>query len=282
MPRYATSKTATNDYVLLLRPGFRLSDLVRMMEWMTARKLLGCSPINWSLCSMEGGLVRDHDGMLLMAPDVLQRCLGDDSLLLVLSGKNDDSSELELHTLLEQRRNQPLLWVGPNHLFSDYYLLHELASRQSLDEVMIRLFMSDLTVEQGDRLLQGLEVAPTAMGPCDTRVQRALAVMRRDIDQPLNRDRISREACLSVRQLERLFQKHFELTPGKYFTQMKMDFARYCLQNSGQNITDVAYRLGFNSVSHFGKTYKSRFGVAPGRTPLFNGACKPVEPFCRS
>ena len=72
----------------------------------------------------------------------------------------------------------------------------------------------------------------------------------------------------AVRQLERLFQKHFEMTPGKYFTRMKMDFARYCLQNSSQNVTDVAYRLGFNSVSHFCKVYKTRFGVAPGRTPV--------------
>ena len=217
---------------------------------------------------MEGGLVRDDNGMLLMAPGILKESLDEESLLLVLSGKDDYASDFELQSLLQQRRKRPLVWVGPGHLMSDYYLFHELTCRSRLDEIMTRLFMSDLTVEQGDRLLTALEVAPAAAGLCDSRIQRALAMMRRFIDEPLDRDRIAREACLSVRQLERLFQKHFEITPGRYFTRMKMDFARSCLQSSDQNITDIAYRLGFNSVSHFCKVYKTRFGVAPGRTPV--------------
>ncbi len=268
MPRYVTSRTAACDYIVVLRPGFRLSDLVRVTEWLSARKGISDAPVNWTLCSMEGGLVRDNDDMLIMAPDTLARSLDEESLLLVLSGQDDYQRDFELASLLQQRGKRPLLWVGPGQLVSDYYLFHEMASRARLDEIMIRLFMSDLSVEQGDLLVAQLEVAPVALGPCDSRVQRALALMRRDIDQPLDRELISRQACLSVRQLERLFQKHFEMTPGKYFTRMKMDFARYCLQNSSQNVTDVAYRLGFNSVSHFCKVYKTRFGVAPGRTPV--------------
>ncbi|MBM95261.1 MAG: hypothetical protein CMI09_05375 [Oceanospirillaceae bacterium] len=265
---HAASQTVVSEYILLLRPGFRLSDLVRTLEWMNARKSITESPINWTLCSMDGGLVRDCDGMLVMAPGVLKKCLFEESLLLVMSGEDDYRCDYELNCLLQQRRKRPLIWMGGDHLLSDYFLFRELNCRQCLDEIMTRLFMSDLTVDQGDCLLEELEVPPAVLGLCDSRVQRALAVMRRYIDQPLNRELVAREACLSLRQLERLFQKHFEMTPGRYFTRMKMDFAHRCLQNNQQNVSDIAYCLGFNSVSHFCKVYKSRFGIAPGSTPV--------------
>ncbi|WP_221796345.1 helix-turn-helix domain-containing protein [Oceanobacter mangrovi] len=268
MAIHSGASDSIKEYAVLLRPGFRLADLVRVLEWMEARKSVIESRINWTICSIDGGLVRGNDGMLLMAPTALESVLDSHIGLLVISGADNPEFDYQLLHSLQQRGRSPLLWLGASLYQSDYYLFQESACRDKLDEIMVRIFMADLSVEQGDALLARLEVAPVRLSLCDSRVQRALAMMRRDIDQPLDRERISREACVSVRQLERLFQKYFEATPGKYFTRMKMDLARTCLQLGDGNVTDIAYRLGFNSVSHFSRLYKTEFGVAPGRTPV--------------
>jgi len=43
----------------------------------------------------------------------------------------------------------------------------------------------------------------------------------------------------------------------------RLEFARGLLENSGMKIADVCYESGFESVAHFSRVFKQKFGVVP-------------------
>jgi len=64
-----------------------------------------------------------------------------------------------------------------------------------------------------------------------------------------------------------LFQKIKGITgqtPNEYILTVKMKQATYLLVNHPElNISDVAYRLGFNTQKYFSKCFKNQFGITP-------------------
>jgi transcriptional regulator GlxA family with amidase domain len=53
------------------------------------------------------------------------------------------------------------------------------------------------------------------------------------------------------------------MTPVKYINEIKLKKAKELLVESEMPIKDIAFKLGFRSLSYFGKCYKARFGVTP-------------------
>jgi DNA-binding response OmpR family regulator len=89
-------------------------------------------------------------------------------------------------------------------------------------------------------------------------------------------DMIVNESSLSVKQIaaklnlslstfERSVKKAYGLTPNKYITYRKLEKARLLIRNTDMPIKQVAYMLGFNSVSYFGKCFKDRFKELPSK-----------------
>ncbi|MDP2608392.1 MULTISPECIES: helix-turn-helix domain-containing protein [unclassified Oceanobacter] len=267
MPIETTRQPCLNNLTVLLRPGFRLADLGRINEWLTACQGVTSHHISWSICSLSGDLVRSDAGLMITALPSLNHQQRQQGNLLVLSGHSSPEHDQEI-ARLPMPLNNTLVWIGADYYHASAYLFHRHASREALDELMITLCMSDLSADQGDQVIQQLQQGNIPAHSQDSRLQRALAEMRKHIDQPLDRHQLSRAACLSVRQLERLFQTHFNQTPGKYYTCLRLETAREHLQQNHSSVTDVAYSCGFNSVSHFCKLYKSHFGVSPARTPI--------------
>ncbi|MEH0072008.1 helix-turn-helix domain-containing protein [Pannonibacter sp. Pt2-lr] len=68
---------------------------------------------------------------------------------------------------------------------------------------------------------------------------------------------------LSPRQLERLFRRHFNCTPGQYYLKLRLETARDLLRRTSRAVLDVAIACGFASTSHFTKCYRERFLVTP-------------------
>ncbi len=87
--------------------------------------------------------------------------------------------------------------------------------------------------------------------------------MAEHIEQPVSQQDLAREAALSIRQLERLFQKYLGCTPSRYYLDMRLNHARALLQQTSMSVMAVALATGFVSASHFSKCYRHHFGRAP-------------------
>ena len=87
--------------------------------------------------------------------------------------------------------------------------------------------------------------------------------MQRHIENPLPLPEIAKGVGLSPRQLERLFLRHLETTPLRYYMQLRVERARELLLYSDRPIIEVAISAGFASTSHFATWYQRVFGVRP-------------------
>ncbi|WP_169749028.1 GlxA family transcriptional regulator [Gynuella sunshinyii] len=91
----------------------------------------------------------------------------------------------------------------------------------------------------------------------------ALALMEANIEEPLTTDDISVHVKISRRQLERLFKKHLDSVPSKYYQQIRLEKARQMLLNSSDSIADIGLSCGFSSGAHFSTAYRSQYGITP-------------------
>jgi AraC family carnitine catabolism transcriptional activator len=83
------------------------------------------------------------------------------------------------------------------------------------------------------------------------------------MENPLGSDALAQEISVTRRQLERLFSATLNDTPTHFYLNLRLDRARELLQQTDMSITSVCVACGFESPSHFSRTYRSRFGVSP-------------------
>ena len=88
-------------------------------------------------------------------------------------------------------------------------------------------------------------------------------LMEEHIEKPMALDAIARATGLSRRQIERLFKRHLDCVPKKYYLQMRLRRARELLLQTAMPIMDITTACGFQSPPHFSKCYRRHFGCPP-------------------
>jgi transcriptional regulator GlxA family with amidase domain len=94
---------------------------------------------------------------------------------------------------------------------------------------------------------------------------KVIALMEDHLEEPVDSRRLSAAAGLSLRQLERRFRRQFQMTPLRYYLELRLQRARALLQYTDLPILEVAVASGFGSAAHFSRTYRSWAGLAPSR-----------------
>ncbi|MBX0356789.1 helix-turn-helix domain-containing protein [Halobacillus sp. Nhm2S1] len=84
-------------------------------------------------------------------------------------------------------------------------------------------------------------------------------------EEDLTLDRLAEEMNISKYHLHRSFRAKTGLTPKAYLLQVRLEKAAHLLLSGKVDVTHAAYRVGFQSVSTFNRTFKSRYGVTPSQ-----------------
>lgn len=90
-----------------------------------------------------------------------------------------------------------------------------------------------------------------------------IALMQDHLEDPLAPDDLARMIGVTRRQLERLFAAHLAETPARFYTGLRLERARTLLRQSGMAIAAIAVACGFESPSHFSRSYRGVFGLSP-------------------
>jgi transcriptional regulator GlxA family with amidase domain len=72
---------------------------------------------------------------------------------------------------------------------------------------------------------------------------------------------------VSVRALERLFLSALGVTPRRCLKRLRMQRAIELLRD-GSNVSEAAFRLGYQDPSHFSRDFKAHYGFVPKRCPV--------------
>ncbi len=89
------------------------------------------------------------------------------------------------------------------------------------------------------------------------------ALMEENIEKPLSLEDIARNTGLSRRQIERLFRRHLDCVPKRYYLEMRLRRARELLLQTSMPIMDVTTSCGFQSPPHVSRCYRALFGHPP-------------------
>jgi AraC family transcriptional regulator, glycine betaine-responsive activator len=92
---------------------------------------------------------------------------------------------------------------------------------------------------------------------------RVAQLMEENIEKPLSLDEIALATHLSRRQIERLFKRHLNCVPKRYYLQMRLRRARELLLQTSMPIIDITTACGFQSPPHFSRCYRAQFGCPP-------------------
>ncbi len=98
------------------------------------------------------------------------------------------------------------------------------------------------------------------------KVIRIAKLMERNLEEPLCLEDLARRVSLSRRQVERLFEKHLNTTPLRHYLSLRLRKAKQLLEMTSMPVVDVAVACGFVSSSHFAKSFKDHFRMAPSKT----------------
>jgi AraC-like DNA-binding protein len=81
--------------------------------------------------------------------------------------------------------------------------------------------------------------------------------------EPIDLDRLSREACLSRFHFHRLFTRIYKKTPHRYLTDRRIEQARQWLASDDLTISEICNHVGFESIGSFSMLFKKESGYAP-------------------
>jgi AraC family transcriptional regulator, exoenzyme S synthesis regulatory protein ExsA len=67
----------------------------------------------------------------------------------------------------------------------------------------------------------------------------------------------------SLSAFKRDFQKLFETTPGKWLLEKRLQQTRRLLATTDKTVSEAAFESGFENLSHFSRSFKTRYGMSP-------------------
>ena len=93
----------------------------------------------------------------------------------------------------------------------------------------------------------------------------AVQLMEQNIEEPLLIAELAAHVGVSGRELERLFKSHLKQTPKAFYRHLRLEKARWMLQQTRNSVTSIAIACGFVSVSHFTRSYQQAFSKKPSQ-----------------
>lgn len=102
---------------------------------------------------------------------------------------------------------------------------------------------------------------PTTIDP---RVFKALKILEQSPSHLILTDKdIAQKVHLSASQLDRLFIKQLGVTPHQYQERQRLEYATERILYSQQPIKEIAFELGFSSLSHFSSWLRNKINLSP-------------------
>ena len=123
----------------------------------------------------------------------------------------------------------------------------------ALEELLIRL------IRRGD----ALPVKKTAQRYTQEHMGEIMSYLAQRLDQPLSLSQICRDNLVGRAQLERYFHEQTGGGVIDCFNKMKIRAAKEMIREGRLNFTQIAARLGFQSVHYFSRRFKLLTGMSP-------------------
>ena len=108
-------------------------------------------------------------------------------------------------------------------------------------------------------------------------VIRAKEVIEAHRGEEVSLREVAREVHVSPFHLCKLFRKTTGMTFTEYVSRTRTEKAKSLLLNPQLRISEIAYDVGFQSLTHFNRIFRKLVGESPTRFRIRNGSHRPVQ-----
>jgi AraC family carnitine catabolism transcriptional activator len=94
-------------------------------------------------------------------------------------------------------------------------------------------------------------------------IAHAIEMMETHLEEVLDIGQLCDAAGVSRRQLERMFDRHFRVSPQRYYIDLRLQRAKSLLKYTDLPVAEIAVACGFGSAAHFSRSYTVWAGKPP-------------------
>ena len=146
--------------------------------------------------------------------------------------------------------------IGPLDMM--LFLIEKKLGRRIAEQVSVT-FILDRIRESGERQ----PVNEHDRIPNQKVLKDAIAMIEAQLADPKPMQDVAAALGISLRQMERLFRKHLDESPGAFAQKQRLKRAQDMLRQKKLPVTNIALACGFTSSAYFSAAYRSHFGYSP-------------------
>ena len=94
-------------------------------------------------------------------------------------------------------------------------------------------------------------------------IRNAIKYLENHYQEQINLTDLANYAGLSPYHFSRVFKKHMNCSPYQYLISYRINNAKKLLHNTNLTVQEIAFTIGFNSVSHFITLFKKHTNLSP-------------------
>lgn len=108
--------------------------------------------------------------------------------------------------------------------------------------------------------LSGEDQSSAALSPL---IESAISIIQEEFPYLEGLDELSQRLEISKAHLIRSFMKKTGVSPGKYLTRVRIEYAKLLLQDEDASVTYAAEASGFANANYFAKVFRKETGMSP-------------------
>lgn len=150
---------------------------------------------------------------------------------------------------LSKTKTQGLSWAYSN--YSEDINPYELSITSALYETLFSILkehsekLNRVVSKQNEKLIKLLEY------------------IHNNYMYPISLADLAKQINTSTREVVRIFNKHIDSTPLQYINNYRLQRAKVMLKDTNLTVTEIATKVGYESSSHFTKSFKDKFLITP-------------------
>lgn len=103
----------------------------------------------------------------------------------------------------------------------------------------------------------------------DARIRKVISFIQENFSESISNEDLARTAGLSSRNLNRLMLQETGLTPKQFLISSRIEKAQELLLKPGASVTEVAFEVGYGSLSQFISAFRAQTGQLPSEVTRF-------------
>lgn len=177
-----------------------------------------------------------------------------------LIGRNQFSSIRRMLKRAEHGLSFPL-----HSIMKIYSVLDNIAreNERFIQFLQFLYILYELSVSDESRVLASGSFAHTEKSTESRRVQKVKQYINDNYAKPLTLTDMAALVGMSPVAFSRFFRQRTGRTLSDYIVDIRLGYAARALVDSTKNISEICYECGFNNLSNFNRTFKSKRGLTP-------------------